>query len=95
LKARKHGCEKKKGCAWRRRRQENRKVKSQARSVPRQVTARMKGQDELTERQEDERTGVNVMVMRQVTARMKGQDELTERQRMKRQESLCGDEAGD
>jgi hypothetical protein len=33
--------------------------------------------------------------MRQVTEKMRGQDDLKERQRMKGQESMCGDEAGD
>ncbi len=37
-------------------------------------------------------------MMKQVTLRVRGQDELTERQKdrkMRGQESVCGDEAGD
>jgi hypothetical protein len=47
--------------------------------VIRQVTEKMRGQDDLTGRQEDERTGVGVLVMRQLTVKMIGQYELTER----------------
>ncbi len=48
-------------------------------SVLRQVTVRMKGQDGLTQREEDERSGGNVWDTRQVTVRMRGQEELTEK----------------
>jgi hypothetical protein len=45
----------------------------------REVTMR-RGQDGLTEREEDERSGGNMWVMRQVTLRMRNQDGLTERE---------------
>jgi hypothetical protein len=63
---------------WRGQRQGNRKAKRRVRSVLRQAAARMKVGDELTERQEDERTGGCVWVMRQVTVEMRSQNEPTE-----------------
>jgi hypothetical protein len=45
-----------KGRVWKRQRQESRKMKSQVKSMLRQVTMGMRGQDGLPEREEDERS---------------------------------------
>ncbi len=58
--------------------------------VLRKVTAREKGQDETTERKEDEESQANVWVMRQMTVRMRDQVGLSEREENERSEGSVG-----
>jgi hypothetical protein len=50
----------------------------------------MRGQDELIERQEDERSGESVRMMRQVTLRVRGQGGPTKREEDERSEGNVG-----
>jgi hypothetical protein len=52
-------------------------IKGQVMSVTRQVTARTRGKDGLSDRKKDKRSGGSVWAIRQVTARVTGKYWLT------------------